>query len=214
MIKTYCSLNVTGTDVDIPRAESIRESLLKDGRLPIIPLLLFGSTFATVGEAHDAAVQYSIELMQTADEVFIYDNPKTSIVCMRDRGLALGIDKTVVDVFERSSGTNDKVLGDILQYYSQKIGNFPPRICIEDISEYLTKGVSADVIIEAIKIGARDNKPWNYINGILKNWVRQKIFTKEQLNNLCTNRNVENNKKMATYNLSKFEKRLNALPDV
>lgn len=59
-------------------------------------------------------------------------------------------------------------------------------VIIEDVENYIThKGMTIEVVIEAIREVAfqndSDKKNWKYIKGILDNWLKEGIKTKEQL---------------------------------
>lgn len=180
MKKIYISLDVTGTESDLVRAEGIRQAVLREGHLPIIPLLMFKEVLGVAGDAHGGAVEFCAELIKSCDELRIYDSPQKSVVCNRDNEFALNLGIPVVDMCTRQGYSTD--LAEIMQHYQHRIGGFPVRQSVYDIEEYLKAGFSPEVIKYAIDIGVRGGKPWVYINAIVQNLRQKGLFTMELVN--------------------------------
>ncbi len=202
----YVSMNLTGTEVDIPRAEALRRQILNENKVPFIPVLLFREVSVIPSPFRDEVIQAQVHIMEICDEVWIYDDPKASIACSRDKQLALAMGIPIILKYQ-DSRTADKTFGEILQYYQLQLGSFPAMKCIEDIRFYLNKGLSAQVIKESIKIGIERQKPWVYIEAILKNCLHRGIFTAEDMEkSKKTKQSVSD--KSAKYDLGEFERRL------
>lgn len=64
------------------------------------------------------------------------------------------------------------------KYFNEKINSAPNPRVYEEIKDYIDMGVEEKLIKKAIDLSIDKKKPnWNYINGILRNWVIAKIFT-------------------------------------
>lgn len=174
----YVSMDITGTNADFPRAAAIakRVNSAEDDRLAIVPFLLFREVLFKSGKLRAASVSFCIKMMEKCDEVWVFDDPKTCLTCENDITFAHGMGKPVVEMFKKNF-LEDIAMAEIMTHYQECLGGFPPRMSFEEIGFYLDKGIEADVIKEAISIGVRNQKPWGYINGILKRLLAEGIFT-------------------------------------
>lgn len=207
MKRIYCSINVTGAAEDLPRAEAVRSAVLSEGNIPIIPLLLFREILGINGEERTQCLEFSVHMMEQCDEVRLYDPPEKSVTCANDRTFALNLSIPVVDMAQNRN-MFDRDLGTVLRFYQEMIGTFPPRICFSEISDWLSKGLTAGLVMEAIKIGVQKGKSWSYISGILRNFHVAHIFTLGQLDEYKKGSNHKGGKNEPSYDLSEFHRRL------
>ena len=210
MKAVYCSIGINGTPEDLSRAEAIRLKVSDGNNLPVIPFLMFREAIATYGEKHDKAAELSVQLLNNCDEVWLFDKPEASVTVARDFELALKCGIPTVDMSRRLNDTDE--LGEILQFYQQKEGRFVPRVCFDEIAYYLKEGFDKELIKAAIEKGVRNNKNWSYINGILRNLMRDGIFTKAQLESRKGAKRNGSTETCATYDLTEYRKRLEMLP--
>lgn len=181
----YVSMDLTGTDADFPRACALinRINSANEDRLAIAPILLFREAMFKMGKLRTASIGYSIKLMEMCDEVWVYDDPAVCLNCQNDVTFAHGMGKPVVEMYKKNY-LEDMQLGEVMAHYQQCLGGFPPRMAVNDIAFYLKKGISSDVIKNAIDVGVRGNKPWGYINAILSRYLKEGIFTMDKLQEL------------------------------
>lgn len=204
----YCSIDITGTDSDLRRAEAIRHQLVLEKKAAVVPFLLFREQMILGGDVHREILQYTVHLMSGCSEVRLYDNPETSVTCARDREFALKIGIPVVVVGENRS-LQENELRETMQYYAMRLGGFPTRMSIDEIQGYLADGMEGELIRRAIDIGIERQKPWSYINGVLRNFKAQGIFTLLQLKD----DQKKKSDKMATSDLGAYNALLDKLPE-
>lgn len=73
--------------------------------------------------------------------------------------------------------------GKVMSHYQQTLGTCPSPIVIQDVRDYLSAGMSADVLCEAVDETARANpsRPAAYFRRIAEAWKREGIRSMESL---------------------------------
>ena len=108
----------------------------------------------------------------------------------------------------RDTSINDSSIKDtkeVTRYVEQTLGVIGPNNTLELLS-FLDDGVEADVIIRAIDLAIGNGKRnYNYVKGILNNWISQDIKKSAQLTEHLQNKK----KKFDTYSIADNDKNYN-----
>ncbi len=108
----------------------------------------------------------------------------------------------------RDTSINDSSIRDteeVVRYVKQTLGEIGPNNTLELLS-FLEDGVEADVIIRAIDLAIGNGKRnYNYVKGILNNWISQDIKKSAQLTEHLNNKK----KKFDTYSIADNDKNYN-----
>ena len=108
----------------------------------------------------------------------------------------------------RDTSINDSSIKDtkeVTRYVEQTLGVIGPNNTLELLS-FLDDGVEADVIIRAIDLAIGNGKRnYNYVKGILNNWISQGIKKSAQLTEHLQNKK----KKFDTYSIADNDKNYN-----
>lgn len=108
----------------------------------------------------------------------------------------------------RDTSINDSSIKDtkeVTRYVEQTLGVIGPNNTLELLS-FLDDGVEADVIIRAIDLAIGNGKRnYNYVKGILNNWISQDIKKSAQLTEHLNNKK----KKFDTYSIADNDKNYN-----
>lgn len=95
------------------------------------------------------------------------------------------------------STTENVVVANPFAFYQQNFGVLNSFIA-EEISQWIND-IGSDLVIEAMKRALREQKKWNYANGILKDWANNNLRTMEDIEAYETafkNRRKKNNKEI------------------
>ncbi|MEJ9210095.1 DnaD domain protein [Bacillus smithii] len=93
--------------------------------------------------------------------------------------------------------TTEKVVVNPFDFYQQNFGILNSFIA-EEISQWIND-IGSELVIEAMKRALREQKKWNYANGILKDWANNNLRTLkdvEAYENAFKNRRKKNNKEI------------------
>ena len=112
-------------------------------------------------------------------------------------------DTSINDSSIRDTSINDSK--EVTRYVEQTLGVIGPNNTLELLS-FLDDGVEADVIIRAIDLAIGNGKRnYNYVKGILNNWISQNIKKSAQLTEHLNNKK----KKFDTYSIADNDKNYN-----
>lgn len=99
---------------------------------------------------------------------------------------------------EYTENTTEKVVVENpFDFYQQNFGVLNSFIA-EEISQWIND-IGSELVIEAMKRELREQKKWNYANGILKDWANNNLRTLEDVEayeNAFKNRRKKNNKEI------------------
>lgn len=73
-----------------------------------------------------------------------------------------------------------KIDAELLQEFKHAFGRKPSPKAQESLRGYLSK-FEKDVVLHAIDIAGNKNKGWDYVQGILKVWWQQQVFTFDEV---------------------------------
>lgn len=97
-----------------------------------------------------------------------------------------------------SSSSSQSSLRNLFLFYEKNIGQASSYI--QEELHHWANDLNADVVLEAIKISVEMNKKsYNYINGILKNWVSRNVETVEDINALKVEHENQKNSQQSKY---------------
>lgn len=197
----YVCASYNGAKEEYIKSLNYSGYVLKKGFIPVNPVAMNHGVFdVKIPNDRKLSQALSKELIKICDEVWVFGNIGGSeVTAIGNSGIPIIY---VQDSF--TFNNSSETLSVIMREWESLTGCQCNGAIMENVLYYLNKGLSDKLIIEAIKKAAFNNAGWNYVEGILKNWLNSGVTTAEQIKG----KKSRPKDKYAAYDLDLFERML------